>query len=251
MAIILAFLFFVPITFGADIPKYTITHIAIKPDPKLFKSKDPTIIYPIFHFPENPRLEKKVNRVLRQELLEKWIDVIDERKSLKQELLAARNQGLIDLELDSVTFINGNLIAFNLSAGWTAAYFTSWRECFVFDLYDGDRLRVTDLIKPERLVDFHRLVSEKFKAVIQAFRNSARERVLRKEIEPEDYDYIVEETEHNCEDLFDPLDYILHQDSIEIIVHCGFAHIAQALADYDNIFLSRKEVQSMLRDDLY
>lgn len=232
-------------------PIYSISTISLLPKSQYYNTKDTTIRYPIFHFENNPEVERVINKTLREAVLERMLfdgenpDTI----STEQMLRLVADEGLADLTLDTVTYSTSAIICFSISIEHDGgAHPNNWTQYFAFDLYEGRRLTITELIKPKLLSTFFKTVAKRQHEVIKEFQQSARQSLKKKEFSQEEYDDIIEETEDDCFTYFDPHRFCLSSAGIAIIVDCDFPHAIRSLEDHGNVFFSAKEMHRYLLD---
>ena len=201
-----------------------------------------TIMFPVFTF-KNSTISKRINRQLaadfRRELTDDTIITFDSViKEAIESFLSA-----FDYEVHN----HKNLYGFTFYFEGTGAYVTMWRKHYFFEKSTGTLLTLDSLIRPDRHSDFMQQVTAKQSILIKEWFEEVQMMVDSSWADKEDLEYIKEEAKNNCMPNYDPRQFLINGDSLEIIIECPLPKVMQNLTFVEHVIFKKEELTAFLK----
>jgi hypothetical protein len=213
------------------------------PDSNRFSLSDSSIIYPVFDL-HNKVVSEKVNASVFKAFIALF--AIDESVTdISQALQAAAANGLTELSY-TITREDKQLFCFYLSNNYEAAYPVFWNSYFCFDMKTGDRLTLDSLISTSRRQKFTNLVEEDIILLKETWKFEMLLNLQDHDIDSNEYDMAMSNLAY-CPTTYDPDNFNLTNDTLEIIFDCGFPHYLKVLEPENIIYYDLARVSPYLR----
>ena len=191
----------------------TFREIKLKPNPRFYKTKLPTIIYPLV-VTNNKAVDKLINSKIKTKMLSE--DAISVKQALKEQI----SVGLINMSYE-VTFKKQGILSLNIYGEGCGAHCSSWYTYFNFDLKTGKSLSIYDLIAENRIDSFKKKVfADKIKAL-----NKYKEQEKNysgNDIDSVTINWAIEQVNENCIGNVQLDNFSLSGLTIEIMDPCEF-----------------------------
>ena len=214
--------------------------IRLRPDSKIFNTKDSTIIYPVV-VAKNAAISKKINNEIRDVVFGDY----DSKQSLVANLKNQTREGLINLSYE-ISFNKNDLLSFRIYYEGCGAYCSSYYEYLNFDLKTGRRISIADIISPHKLETFKSLVATDKTRSLNEYKKVQLEAYNKKEIDSTNYDWIMEQVDSNCINVIDINNFALTNRDLEIFDGCEFPHVIRALQPIYHLQFPLKKIQGYL-----
>ena len=220
--------------------KVKFKEIKLRPDSRIFNTKDTTIIYPVV-VAQNTAISKKINDEVRDAVIGDY----DGKLSLPANLKIQTKGGLINLSYE-VIYNKSDLLSLGIFMEGCGAYCSTYYEYLNFDLKTGRRLNISDIILADSLESFNRLVAMDKTRNLNQYKKSQIEAFKNKEIDSTEYYWIIEQVDSNCINTLDVSKFALTNSYIEIFDDCYFPHVIRALQPTYNLNYPLKNVEAFL-----
>ena len=197
-----------------------IREIKLKPDPRFYNTTDSTIIYPIV-ITRNHAINRFINDEIERQLFEPDSNETSVRRVLRREIA----QGLTDLSYE-VTCNKNGLLSIKIDIELTAGTLTNEHFYLNFDCRTGQPLAIEDVVDERKFEQFKQKVFADKIDSLKAFKDrDLKTRLLKKELEPTDFQSAVEYIDNNCLNDAQVGNFSLSDTAIEIIDGCEFPRI--------------------------
>lgn len=221
----------------------TFKEIKLKPSPRLYNTKDSTIIYPTV-VTKNSAINKLINDEIKKEI----INIDNKKTSLKKDLIELTNERIINL-FYKVTFNKNWLLSLNICQEGCGAYCTSWYTYFNFDLKTGRRIKTSDLIYETKLDSFKKIVFEEKVSLLKKYKEKEQNLLIRKEIDSSLYDWAMKVVDNFCINELEIENFYLSDKYMEITDQCEFPHAIKSQEPDYHLQYSYKSIQDFLKPE--
>jgi len=200
--------------------KATFKEIRLKPNDKLYNTKETTIIYPII-VTANPQADKLMNAQIKEEMLSPEENDKRSTRNILIQQLSKDGLGLINLSYE-VTHNTNGLLSMYIYAEGCGAHCSSWNTYFNFYLQTGKEITITDIIAEAKIDSFRNIVlNDKLKA-FQKYKTEEITELKEDHIDSVSYDWILERVDSECTKSVSIYNFSLSNQMIEIIDPCEF-----------------------------
>ena len=235
LAVVLMILSFDPIFCYSQ--KVTFREVKLKPNSRLFDTKDSTIIYPIV-VARHAAISDGINKELRRAVVDEFNDdESDSTLTVKEALRKQTANRLIHLSYE-VLYNARYILSLKVSAEGCGAYCDTYHQFFNFDLKTGRPLMITDVIAPNKLDAFKKLVAKDKMKYLNAY---------KKEAGNEDFLGYVNS---NCLNVVSIESFTLTPKFIEIHDPCEFPHAIQSQEPGYRLQYPLKKINKYLNPDI-
>jgi hypothetical protein len=222
--------------------KATFKEIRFKPDPRLFNSKEATIIYPII-VTTNPEADELMNAQIKEEMFSPGDDKRSTRNILHEQL-SMDGLGLINLSY-KVTHNTNGVLSMYIYAEGCGAHCSSWNSYFNFYLQTGKEINITDMIAEDKIDSFTNIVlHDKLKA-LQRYKTEEITELKADHIDS--VSYILEQVDSNCAKSVAIGNFSLSNQMIGIIDPCEFPFMLRSQEPSYELKYAYKFLQPFLK----
>ena len=209
-------LLFIALLFStAYAQKASFKEIKLKPNPKVFDTKEATIIYPII-VTANPQADKLMNAQIKDGVLDLEHTKHNARTLLMEHI---KEYGLINLSY-GVTYNKNAVLSLYVYEEDCGAYCSSGSTYFNFDLKTGKAISIADLITADKLDSFKNIVfHDKLKA-LQEYKLEEIEELKQGNIDSSTYTWILEEVDSYCSKSVELKKFSLSNGNMDVIDRC-------------------------------
>lgn len=194
-----------------------------------------------FRFPEiyadDINVARKINEYLKQDFLY--------AESEGSELLEAMIEYIADQTyyLDfKLTYHHDTILSIKIFSEACGAYCSIRQEYYNFNTRSGDVLSLATVLNMQ---SFRPILDRRIRLDFQEYQQSAARDLRNEMLELEDYNYMMEEVQQ-CLSNFNPEEFNLTEDSIEVIFPCYFPHVIRALEPGFNQSFRYADIAGML-----
>jgi hypothetical protein len=233
--ILIIILFFSDPVFSQD---FSVTEIRIPPDTSRFAADD-KIIYPILKF-RDQKLTAKIN----EKVFQKFKSLFDLPDSLSDIQMVSSVYGLGGMSY-AVLRNDAQFFSFSLEFDYLAVYPVYWKNSFCFNKSTGNLLTIDSLLSSEKQKKFAALVKKANDERVKDYIREMKASLKNHEIDTSDYKFAMESLRY-CPSSYDPYEFCLGQDTLEIIAGCGFPHVLEAIAPPGSFYFPIKEMNAFL-----
>src|SRR5688500_4688990 len=232
---------FVVCCFYTNAQLVKIKEIKLRPNHKLFNTKDSTIVYPII-VTKNATVSKRINDEIRLQMIDEAYNEMNTQKALSELI----NERLTNLFYE-VTFKNANILSMKIGAEGYGAY-SSWSySYFNFDLKTGKMLTIDDIVEEKKYQNLETIVHKDKRTALEKYKKEEFELFSRKEIDSTTYRWAIEHVDENCIEGTALSVFSLSSFGIEFIDPCEFPHILKSQTPIYELKYSYKFMTQFLR----
>ena len=220
-----------------------IEEIKLRPNHKLFNTKDSTIVYPII-VTKNDVASKLINDEIREQMIDEAYNKMSTQKALTELI----NERLTNLFYE-VTFKNSNILSMKISAEGYGAY-SSWSySYFNFDLKTGKTITIEDVVEENKYQSLEVIVFTNKKKALEKYKKEEFELFSNKEIDSTTYSWAIEHVNENCMGETTLSVFSLSAFGIEFIDPCEFPHILRSQTPTYELKYSYKIISQFLKPE--
>jgi hypothetical protein len=220
-----------------------IDEIKLKPNHKLFNTKDSTIVYPII-VTKNTAVGKIINDEIRLQMIDEAYNEMNTQKALSELI----NERLTNLFYE-VTFKNSNILSMKISAEGCGAY-SSWSySYFNFDLKTGKTLTIDDIVEEKMYQNLETIVHKDKRTALEKYKKEEFELFSNKEIDSTTYNWAIEHVDENCVEGTILSVFSLSSFGIEFIDPCEFPHVLRSQTPTYELKYSYKVISQFLKPE--
>ena len=196
--------------------------IKLRPNKKLFDTKDSTIIYPIVVL-KNTAAARRINNTIKEAILMPDDEKISTRKALEN----IRDENTINLSYE-VTFNKNGILSMYIYSEGCGAYCSSGNTYFNFDLSTGTEITISGIIDAAKLDDFKKMVLADKVNALTAYKKEEKDNLANAYIDTATYEWALQEVDSNCIKTASIENFSLSAGQVEIIDPCEFPHVIRS-----------------------
>ncbi len=170
----------------------------------------------------------KVDSLINIDLRNKYTDNKYETESIDSSLIKWGHDGITDLNFE-VTYNKNGIISLNISAEGCGAYCSYWTEYYNYSTITGNPLTLDSIVNLKNLLS-EKINNDKNEQFQKCF-YELKEGIKENEAEIDSATYkIALEYYQNCFNSFNPNNFSLNTDFLEIIVDCYLPNVMKNLS---------------------
>lgn len=210
---------------------------------ELFTNNEDTITYPVISA-ASAAVSKKINA----QISATFIDSVYINQPFNIGLDSAISHGLINMSYE-VTYNQNNVLSLTIDAEGCGAYCTEWNTYFNFDLTNGKAIALSDILKENKKEPFTKLVFNKKKEELAAYKEDLAESLKKKEIDLETYNWALEEVNSNCIKSISLSQFSISATELVVADNCPFPHVIRFIEPTYKLNYTYAELKEFLKPE--
>ena len=211
--------------------------IKLKPNKKFYRTDDFTISYPVF--------EEGIERIIGKNLDSLFRDFYnaDESVSIREVLLKARDEGLVNLNYE--IFRTESFLSIRFANEWIAAYPTYWQTLRTYSLTNGRELEIEDMIEEQNLKEFENFIRVSRVIQTKKYIDEMKTILNEKEMDTTDFKLLTDAVKDYCLP-HKPKCFFINENAFYFEGDCAVPKILILYSPYEILAIPRNEMKPYL-----
>jgi hypothetical protein len=207
------------LTIQCHAQKASFREIKLKPNPKYYNAKEPTIVFPVV-ITKNPKIDKLINLQIKEGIFLAEDTIQNIRAVLNEHI---NEYGLTDLSYE-VSYNGFGVLSFSIYYQGCGAHCSSSYIYFNFDLSTGSKISIDDVILKGKIDSFTNIVRSDKINLLTEYKIEEKKYLADDAADSVTYNWAISHVDEACIDKVSIEAFSISGNLITIFDPCEFPH---------------------------